>query len=848
MKKIQFLSVTAVAALLVSHVPLGADAASTKTTSKTKTTQTKAIVHTVNNLAPIKITSKSTVRLSDVNILSQDQQNILTYTLTYQNNDARSLSLVDYWTKVKTSSGTTYNATVVTIDKDKKSVVPGASVSVTYTTKIAKSLKFSDLNFQIIKWDFSASGYESSLGGFKIPAYYTIATPYGNAAKLMVNQSPVKTKIVSASAMGTGGYNYVNIGLNIENIGSKLLDNPNMKYVLQTQSGTVFTLADADGSSYTIQSQDNRTVNLITKIPSKVNLNGLQLLVLQNDETLKSDLPVASLNLGSISSANSKTPINKTKVLAVGNQKITTNIQDAYVNQSFNKSDISIQYVLRNTGTQKVNIPAYTFEIKAGNLSYPLSVIGMDGLSLDPDEEQTISLSGNIPSKSALGKLELVVKTPTSAPSTPSSGEQQNAPVPSGGVAYSYPVAIYAVPELTAMQNTMGKERIIKNSLGTFGVTLGSVQRLPWEDGRLLVTKISIANRGTATVQLPDFAGAYKMDASPVATTTQLINSNTTKILGPGASSDVYVVTKVPTNLDFSQLQIILQQKLAADKLSNWVQFTSLGSINDFATIKMGELAHLETSGRKADVKIRSTQVYTGVSADLVNTEVIMKNLENTQVNLSQLTGYFETQDGQYYKAEVNQVDHAVGPQTQSIVSFSAKIPKSVIISNSRLIIGESITDNALTDLGGKSNGYVNAQAMELALTNRTVQTNLKNIELFPYTLNVDNVKGSTTSSGLNVQMKYDLKRDADYDMGAFKHKFLLEVTDSSGASFVKEIELEKDFVLGDDKTFTFPISDPIFATSRTGAFQFTIYDLYQGEKIKLASQAAYYDNSHLFD
>lgn len=76
--------------------------------SKT-TTPKKQVVHTLGNLAPVKVTARSTVRLTDVNILAQDDGNVVTYTLSYQNNDSKPLMMIDYWSKVKTSGGTVFS-------------------------------------------------------------------------------------------------------------------------------------------------------------------------------------------------------------------------------------------------------------------------------------------------------------------------------------------------------------------------------------------------------------------------------------------------------------------------------------------------------------------------------------------------------------------------------------------------------------------------------------------------------------------------------------------------------------------------------------------------------------------
>ncbi|MNJ34585.1 hypothetical protein D3C77_293040 [compost metagenome] len=831
----------AVAALMGQSAAGVVDAAAAK--SQTNTTAAAQVVKTLGNLSGVKINGKSTVKLSNVNILAQDDGSILTYTLTYHNNDSKSLSLIDYWTKVKTKSGTVYSVSVVGADKDKKKVVPGSSVNVTYTTKIAKHLKYSDLNFQIVKWNFSVAGYEQVLGSINIPSTYAVATPVNTTRKLTLNEFSANAKVMSVNVLGLGDSNYVNMSLYLQNTGSSSIENPNLKYVVQTASGTAFAVTpDSSSSSFKILPQENKTLNLIAKIPKNVNLNNLQLLLVQNDETSKSDIPVASMGLGTKQGASSKTAVNKERLLKIDSTNITTRIESIARNQSFGKSDLSIQFAIVNKGDKAVTIPNYSFEIQAGSKTYPLVSSGIEGMTLEPNDEQIISVDGTLPIIANADEMDLVLKTPTG--SSQGSSEQPTTPTASS----SYPVAIYSLPDYTEMQYAQGQERVIKNNDGVFGVTLDAIQKLPWNDGNLLATKITIANKGTKAAKLPEFAGAYKMDLTTLSSTVNLINSNTTQILGPGEKSSVYVVANVPASLRFSQLQVQLLQKTGADKTSNWIMFSNYGNTSGLKLVGEGTYFNLDTSGKKSDLKTRKTYLYKGNTSDIIYTELIMRNLESKQTNLSQLTGYFQTDDGQYYKADVNQVNHAVGPQSSSLISFSAKVPKGTKVSNWNLVVGESITEDKFTELEGKPTGFVNASAMELNLDSRSIQSTLKDVQLFPYTLTVKEIEGRTNSSGLEVKMKYDLKRDLTFDMGEFQHKFILEVTDSSGARFEKEIELEKDFIVGGNQSFSYVINDPIFATSRSGGFQFSIYDSYQGEKTKIASQAAHYVNTDLYN
>ncbi|GJM82965.1 hypothetical protein HMSSN139_54610 [Paenibacillus sp. HMSSN-139] len=81
-------------------------------------------MNSLDKLSPVRLSSKSYVKLTDVNILTQDEGNILTYTLNFYNGDQKDIQLIDYWSKVKTKSGSILSSQLVTKDKNKEKNCP----------------------------------------------------------------------------------------------------------------------------------------------------------------------------------------------------------------------------------------------------------------------------------------------------------------------------------------------------------------------------------------------------------------------------------------------------------------------------------------------------------------------------------------------------------------------------------------------------------------------------------------------------------------------------------------------------------------------------------------------------
>jgi hypothetical protein len=809
----------------------GAFAATATKISKTPV-QEKTVVHTLANLNPIKIGNKSTVRLTDVNILTQDEENILTYTLTITNGDGKTLDLLDYWSKVKTTSGTTYSTSLMTKDKSKKTLSAGSSTTLTYVAKIGKNVTISNLVFQVIKWDFNQANYESLKGQFKIPATYLTSTPSNQSKTLKMFDTPVKAKVNQFASFTSGDYNYVSVGLNLQNIGYNLFQDPKIKFVIKTANGASYPMsADPTSSDYKIQPQDNKTLNLMAEIPKSIKLTNLELQLIQEDETSKLNLPIATMQLPNATSQSLAVQPNIEKFIALGSGKIAVKVSGATLLQSFDEHSLSIRFNFRNTTGTTVTIPKYQFQLQTKDgYRLPITTQVPDNYVLEPLEEKTMNLSVSVPANVSAQNAQLFMNLPVASDSKDN---------------FSYPAGIFALPEVQPLQNMIGQKQFIQTPNGILGVTLSSIQRLPWSDGDLVSAKITINNTGFKTILLPELSGQVKLDSAILTSSTNFITSQSVGLLGPNTSTDVYVVTKVPSYLSFSQLQIALLEKLGENSTSEWVQFVNGGSLPELPTIATGSTYSLETPGRNEELKVLRSFVYSGTSSNLVYTELEAQNKEDRQIDLSQFAGAFVGSEGQTYKASVSQIETSAGPGEKSIVALWAKVPKNISTSDMKLVVGEGITDNKMTPIKGEPTGYVNAAALELQLTTPSIKTNLTNLDLFPYSLTVKNVRATLTgSTSVNVVFDYNMTRNMDYAIGEFGHKYLIELVDSSGRAFEKEFVPETDLKVTNGGSASFSFDDAAFQDRTSGSFQFNVYDVFQGQKLKLGSQGYYYISS----
>lgn len=818
------------------------------TTKKQQTTTTNKVVHTLAKVPAVKVTARSTVKLTDVNILSQDDGNTVTYTLTYKNNDSTPMMMLDYWSKVKTKGGTSFSPKLIAKDQEKKTVSPGSTVDLTYVMKVGREVKLSDLNFLIVKWDFSKPNYESTLGKFNVPASYSITTPVGKTKTVRLSDSAVKVKVSGIKVYpGENKKQYVKVGVNLNNISYKLLDNPNIKWILRTPGGTNYPLTpDKDSTGVSIQAQANKTLNLMASLPTALKLEKSELLLVEEQGEEKTALPVAALQLPEASQTNVNVVANQPNIISIDGQPVSTLLESARVRGEDEEFDLTMQWVIKNQGKKEVKVPKYALEIRTEDgTSYPIETKALDDLKLKPGATKTIKLITTIQGDGDTSKIKLYAMTPTTKDE---SKEGETSGGGTSGFEFSYPVGIYAIPESVTSGDGLTTETVIKNSKGTFGVSVGSLQRLPWTDSDIIAAKVTIRNASAKTVQLPELEAMFTIDSARIDGDTKLISAQGGKLLGSGMVMEAYLLTKIPSELNMSRLELTLQEKVSEEEKNDWITLSTSGIIQPLSYVGEGKTYTQGTADKETELGIRRTYVYPGSSSDIVYTEFEMTNKSLRQSGLAKLVGYYKTADGQYYKATAKQANRVPGPGQKSIVTFWAKVPKSVkTLSDMRLIVGEGVADNKFVTGEGEATAYVNAMSFEVQPKSLSVLSSLNDIDLYPFKFSGSNIKAYLTGgTAVQIEMIYSLTQEEAVDSGEYGHKLILSLTDGSGKVFDKELTPGTDLKTGINQTLNWSIDDTVFDKIRGGSYRVALYDVFEGQRIRLAEQGYSYDVSKL--
>lgn len=427
------------------------------------------------------------------------------------------------------------------------------------------------------------------------------------------------------------------------------------------------------------------------------------------------------------------------------------------------------------------------------------------------------------------------------------STESATASSPTNGFVFSYPVGVYAIPESVSSGDGLTTEAVIKNNKGTFGVSFGSLQRLPWLDNDIIAAKVTIRNAGNKTVQLPELEAMFMIDSAEIEGDKKLIYTQSGKLLGAGMTTEAYLLTKIPSELRISRLELSLNEKVSEEETNEWITLNTSGLIPPVSYVGSGKTYTSGTADKETEMGVRRTIRYPGTSSDIVYTEFEMTNKSLRQSGLGKLVGYFKTSDGQYYRATAKQAERLPGPGQKSIVTFWAKIPKSVTFSDLRLIVGEGIADSKFVTGEGEATAYVNALAFEVPPTSISVQGSLTNIDLYPYSWTANSVRAYLAgSSSVQIEMNYSLSRNEEIEMGENEHKLILTMTDQAGKSYEKELTLGTDLKVGTNQTLSWSVEDSFFEKLRGGSYRLSVDDQFQGQRVRLAEQSYGYDLTKL--
>ncbi|BFH63029.1 hypothetical protein [Paenibacillus azoreducens] len=783
---------------------------------------TAAAAFTLDRLGSVALKSKVSVKLTDIDIFAQPSGNILTYTLRYNNDSGSSVALIDYFSRITTSGGTVVQGKPVTSDSSIKRIPAHSSQSITYYANIGKAAKVDGVKVSIFGWDFSSTDYQKRLGVFTVPDKYSTVVPKGQSQKIMMNGLPVMAKAESLQKIQMNGKTYLKAGISLVNQGAKALSDPGYKAYLKSSGGSVFALSLTDDSSnFKVQPQEKKTIYYLTEMPSYMKTDNMQLQWALEDEVLKVNLPVKSFHLPAVTVLDSTVPNYAVKKLMIAGNAVETQLKGATMYAENGSAKWSLQFRFKNLGNKPVTLPAYEFAVKtAEGYSIPVDAKALANLALKPLDEKIIDLGADVPLKLNQGSLQLQMSEPPAQDKI------------------IFPAARYAIPYSRENSSVPGVETLFENSHGTFAVKLSSYQRVPWEDGDQITAKVAIRNASSRTVQMPSLKALIKTEMNDLSGSAKMLGQNGPVSLAPNETAEMYVLANVPYSLGVDQLRIILQETIG-DEAKPFLALNAHSLSSKINTAPAGSTYHIQTAGKKAEIRERKSTVYGESNSNLIYTELEMTSEEARQSKPVRLVAFYKTHDNQYYEATVSQSSNIVSPKGKNLITVWSKLPLSVDTSKLVLYLGAGIEEGKLAEAEGTITGYVDAFGLSLSPSGKPPVSNLKNVDLFPYSLSINKAE-STLNEGEDVVetlIRYTLTKNGDFETGTYEHKIVLEFIDPLDQSTEITLTPGTDWTIGNNKSYNTTLKNSLYQKLAGGNIRVNLYDEFQGRRMLLGTE-----------
>lgn len=786
-------------------------------------------------LNKVNISKKSYIEMYDLNMIQTDQGKTITFTLSFTNKDNTEINFIDYWIKARNKNGSQYKPVIVQQDKDKKRILANATTTFRFYMNVSDNVKLEDLVFEIIKWDFSASNFEKTIGKIVSPKNYSVDVPVGSKGIIRTSGAKLKANVDGFTVNAIDEHNLLSLNLYLENIGFSAVDNINYKYMLRSKSGLLFPLSTTSiKTDEKLLPQDKKQIQLNALLRKNVSLDQMSLVIAKDEEADKITISLASLMLPKATTDSTVTPINQERILTVDSSSLKTSVKRALNNTNQNSQNVTITFNLNNNGNKSVTVPNYEFAIRTTDgITYPLSTSALNNLIINPRNDKEILLTAKMPKDININNAVLLVYNPK---------------IEDKPDQLRYPIATYKLPDMSKGTPTIGTQYRYTNGNGNYNFELQSIQRLPMNDRDVLAAKIKIKNNSLQTLPMISLDGFFNLDGfKQDSEKSYVIVPENSFNIKPMSEVIVYLVSKVPYTAEYKSISISLQEKQGEDKAD--ITELGTGKANDeLKTIGIGDSYIVPEPGRNTSLLINKVKVYKALTTNLVYAELVEQNLEKRNTYLPTLIAYYQTTDGLYLPATITSTEEIVQPEGKVLTAIWVKLPKEYSAGNTKLIIGEAVTDNSFTPVKGVPNYFVNAAQLDIPYADEPVKTDLTDLSIYPYTISINNFEAALAgSTDLKAHFYYTLKRNSDYDFVVKGHKLNIELVDTNtGIAFSKSFSLEEggDLVLnlgGNTAEYSIATNGAITKDKLFGAYKVNIYDEFEGHKRLLGTKSYYY-------
>ncbi|UJF35576.1 hypothetical protein [Paenibacillus hexagrammi] len=235
--------------------------------------------------------------VKQVNLLSDQTGNTVTFTVSVTNSGTNSFSFADYWIRLQGEIGNSFVAKMMPQDKAKSRIAAHSTQEFSYYASINEAASLDDLKFSLMKWDFTQESFEHKLGDVQVPSDYSNVTPAGRSLTVKLSGTTTKLAVSMDSISENGKYRLPRVKLSLENVDAHSLTLPDYQFAIRTSEGYSYPLTSKDVTELVINPQEVKEATFTGSIPVQLSAEDWQFVITQYVSDLKINVPIASMAL-----------------------------------------------------------------------------------------------------------------------------------------------------------------------------------------------------------------------------------------------------------------------------------------------------------------------------------------------------------------------------------------------------------------------------------------------------------------------------------------------------------------------------------------------------------------------
>lgn len=561
-----FLSVLTALFLIVNAVPISSHAASATSSVYKK----------------VSLGNNSYVKLTDANLVSSTNGATVSFTFDIYNGGNSDIDLVDYWARLKSTSGTKYTLTLK--DKDSKTKVsPKSTETLVFYSEVGSSVTLDKLVLTFITFDFSVSGYERTLGTFTFPSGFNNDVAWGGFKAVDIAGSKVNFRMDTVKvSKGTENYS-VNMTFVARNTSKYGVAIPEYNYYVRTAKGLYpLTVKSVTDNNTSFEPTVLNTVRLSGTIPNTVTASNWSLVITQNaSDTSTAELPMVIFRTPFTINNNGTTKSEFTDE----NGTYGVELQSVQRLPWQTNDKIVAKLQVTNNESETLPIPELIGEMVIDdNVTLTAQTVKNSGdISIAPGASTTVTFIGDITDNYTWKKFELQLKEtdPDNSADTLDLAE----------LTKSDTTAIYSVAAgNTYTQKSNGSQMSIKAT---------DTRTYTGDTNDVFAVYMDVQNDQTRTTQTPAFVG-YFMTADGVyyEATIEKASSSVT----PSGKEQIVAYTTVPQSVSTGSMKLIIGEgtddtglvRGSSDSLTGYIRAVELSlptentATKSFEDLKVG--------------------------------------------------------------------------------------------------------------------------------------------------------------------------------------------------------------------------------------------------------------------